>query len=121
MKKMNNLMLMALLFMLAMAARLIPLSNSSLPYNIDGFPLARISEMMISGGSMDPSMHRKSSGRRPDFKSAMSSRCSAGLEAEMVGCHNRSISSDLKKPDILGASTLNIDHVSPPHPPHWSQ
>ena len=44
-----------LLFLIGFSARLIPLQFSSLPFNLDGFPLARISEIMISTGSIpDP-------------------------------------------------------------------
>ena len=44
------------LFILAISVRLIPLHSSPLPYNIDGFPLARISELIIeSGGIPSPS------------------------------------------------------------------
>jgi hypothetical protein len=44
-----------LIFTVALCARLVPLQFSPLPYNIDGFPLARISELMIGSGSMpDP-------------------------------------------------------------------
>ena len=37
---------------MAFSARLVPLQFSSQPYNIDGYPLARISEMIISSGSI---------------------------------------------------------------------
>jgi len=37
-----------LLFLVAFSARLVPLQFSNLPYNLDGFPLARISELIIS-------------------------------------------------------------------------
>ncbi len=40
--------IMILLFLLAFIIRLIPTMSSSLPFNIDGFPLVRISEIMIS-------------------------------------------------------------------------
>ena len=44
-----------LLFLIGFGARLVPLQFSNLPFNIDGFPLARISEIMISTGSIpDP-------------------------------------------------------------------
>ena len=41
-----------LLFLIGFSARLIPLQFSNLPFNIDGFPLARISEIMISSGGI---------------------------------------------------------------------
>jgi hypothetical protein len=45
----------ALVFMVALCARLVPLQFSELPYNIDGYPLARISEVIIqTGGLPDP-------------------------------------------------------------------
>lgn len=45
----------ALLFAIAMCARLVPLQSSDLPFNIDGYPLARISELMVqTGGMPDP-------------------------------------------------------------------
>ncbi|MDD4307437.1 MAG: hypothetical protein PHU53_01340 [Thermoplasmata archaeon] len=40
-----------LIFLVALCARLVPLQFSDLPYNIDGFPLARISELFIETGS----------------------------------------------------------------------
>ena len=47
-----------LLFLIAFCARLVPLQISHLPYNLDGFPLARISEIMIStGGIPNPAMY----------------------------------------------------------------
>jgi len=41
-----------LLFLIAFNARLVPLQFSQLPFNLDGFPLARISEMIISSGEI---------------------------------------------------------------------
>ncbi len=38
--------------MVAFSARLVPLQFSSQPYNLDGYPLARISELIISSGSV---------------------------------------------------------------------
>ncbi len=56
MKPVNSLLAVTLIFLVALCARLITLQFSSLPYNIDGFPLARISEIMIGSGSIpDPS------------------------------------------------------------------
>jgi hypothetical protein len=40
-----------LLFLIALCARLVPLQFSDLPYNIDGFPLARISEIIVETGN----------------------------------------------------------------------
>ena len=37
---------------MALCARLVPLQFSPLPYNIDGFPLARISEIIVDSGSI---------------------------------------------------------------------
>jgi hypothetical protein len=48
-------MLACLVLLIALCARLVPLQNSELPYNIDGFPLARISEIMVETGDFpDP-------------------------------------------------------------------
>ncbi len=48
-------MLSVLLLLIALSARLVPLQFSDLPYNIDGFPLARISEIIVDTGSLpDP-------------------------------------------------------------------
>lgn len=41
-----------ILFLVALGARLVPLQYSQQPFNIDGYPLARISEMIISSGGM---------------------------------------------------------------------
>mgnify|MGYP006906718155 FL=1 len=55
MSRRNSLLLLIIIFMVALCARLVPLLFSPLPYNIDGFPLARISELMIGSRSMpDP-------------------------------------------------------------------
>lgn len=43
--------LVASLTLLAVALRLVPLTFSPLPYNIDGFPLARIADDMAASGS----------------------------------------------------------------------
>ena len=51
MSKRNTLLAVILLFLIALCVRLVPLQFSALPYNIDGFPLARISEIMITSGS----------------------------------------------------------------------
>ena len=48
MKKNSNVLIISLLFILAFIVRLIPSLSSPLPFNIDGFPLVRISEIMIS-------------------------------------------------------------------------
>ncbi len=45
-------MLMTLVLLTALCARLIPLQLSHLPYGIDGFPLARISEIIVGTGTM---------------------------------------------------------------------
>lgn len=50
MRRNYTVWLAILLFIVAFAVRLIPLQFSQLPYNIDGFPLARISEIMIDTG-----------------------------------------------------------------------
>ncbi|MFO7618198.1 MAG: hypothetical protein R6W91_00825 [Thermoplasmata archaeon] len=55
MRPRNSVLLVILLFLVALCARLVPLQFSALPYNIDGFPLARISEIMIDTGTFpDP-------------------------------------------------------------------
>ncbi len=56
MRKPNNVTLAILLFLMALAARLVPLTFSDLPFNIDGFPLARISELTIATGGI-PDYH----------------------------------------------------------------
>lgn len=48
MKKLPDHLLMLLLFIMAFTVRLIPTMTSELPFNIDGYPLARISEIMLS-------------------------------------------------------------------------
>ncbi|MCK4757476.1 MAG: hypothetical protein KAS67_03395 [Thermoplasmata archaeon] len=50
MKRPCNYLLIALLFMVSFIVRLLPTMESGLPFNIDGFPLAKISEIMISSG-----------------------------------------------------------------------
>ncbi|MBU4032082.1 MAG: hypothetical protein KKD98_04700, partial [Candidatus Thermoplasmatota archaeon] len=55
MKSKYPVLIITLLFLIAFCARLVPLQFSDLPYNIDGFPLARISEIIISDGALpDP-------------------------------------------------------------------
>ncbi len=46
-----DLALIAALYAFALALRLVPLTFSPLPYNIDGFPLARIAQDITSTGS----------------------------------------------------------------------
>ncbi len=43
--------ILAALFCIALAARLVPLTFSPLPYNIDGFPLARIASDITASGA----------------------------------------------------------------------
>lgn len=52
MRRIPHFPIMLILFMAALSVRLIPTTGSDLPYNIDGFPLARISEMIISTGGV---------------------------------------------------------------------
>jgi len=47
-----TLWLGVLLFLIALSARLIPLQFSTLPYNLDGFPLAKISEVIVDTGTL---------------------------------------------------------------------
>jgi hypothetical protein len=44
-----------ILFIISLSVRLVPLHFSSLPYNVDGFPLTRISEIIIENGSIPSS------------------------------------------------------------------
>ncbi len=48
MRKLPDHLLMLLLFTMAFTVRLIPTMTSELPFNIDGYPLVRISEIMLS-------------------------------------------------------------------------
>lgn len=50
MSRKYTLWLALLLFIIALSVRLVPIHFSSLPYNIDGFPLAKISESIIETG-----------------------------------------------------------------------
>jgi hypothetical protein len=50
--KKYSVQLAFLLLLIALCARLVPLQFSDLPYNIDGFPLARISDIMIDTGKI---------------------------------------------------------------------
>ncbi len=46
-----DIALVAALYAFALALRLVPLTFSPLPYNIDGFPLARIADQITTSGS----------------------------------------------------------------------
>ncbi len=52
MNRKYTIWLALLLFVIALSARLVPLHFSSMPYNIDGFPLAKISEVIIETGDI---------------------------------------------------------------------
>jgi hypothetical protein len=55
MSRRNSTLIFILIFMVAMCARLVPVHMTSLPYNIDGYPLVRISEIISETGSLpDP-------------------------------------------------------------------
>jgi len=57
------------LYAIALAARLVPLTFSPLPYNIDGFPLARISEGIATTGTwrIDPADVNNYNEKMPAF------------------------------------------------------
>ena len=50
MKHSKHMLPLLALFVIGLSVRLIPLTFSSLPYNIDGFPLVRLTQDIIDDG-----------------------------------------------------------------------